>query len=168
MNKYLECGVISNTHGIDGAVKALSWCDSPEVLASLPSVYYEQLGVYVELTIERASVYKDTVIFSFAGIDSIDKAARFKGKTLYALRDDFQLDEDEYFIADIIGLDVIDAESGKVYGKIDGVNTNASQTLYEVKTESGIKLLPAVDAFIKEIVYEKCVYVNNIPGLLDD
>ena len=53
MNKYLECGVISNTHGIDGSVKALSWCDSPEVLASLPSVYTEQLGVYVELECDK-------------------------------------------------------------------------------------------------------------------
>ena len=168
MNKYLECGVIANTHGIDGAVKAVSWCDTPDVLASLPSVYFEQLGVYAELEIEGASVYKDMVIFTFKGIDSIDKAARLKGKTLYALRDDFELDEGEYFIADLIGLDVIDAENGKVYGKIEGVNTNASQTLYEVRTDSGIKLLPAVDAFIKEIVYEKCVYVHNIPGLLAD
>ncbi len=167
MNKYLECGVIANSHGINGAVKALSWCDSPDVLASLPSVYIEQLGVYVELNIESASVYKDTVIFTFSGIDDIDKAVRLKGKTLYALRDDFHLEDGEYFIADLIGLDVIDAENGVIYGKIEGVNTNASQMLYEVKTESGIKLLPAVDAFIKEIVYEKCVYVNNIPGLLD-
>lgn len=167
MNKYLECGVISNTHGINGAVKALSWCDSPDVLASLPSVYFEQLGVYVELEIEDASVYKDTVIFTFKGIDTIEKAAKMKGKTLYASRDDFQLEEGDYFIADLIGLDVIDAENGKFYGKIEGVNTNASQILYEVKTETEIKLLPAVDAFIKEIVPEKCVYVNNIPGLLD-
>lgn len=167
MNKYLECGVIANTHGIDGGVKAISWCDSPEVLASLPSVYTEQLGVYIELEIESSSVYKDTVIFTFKGIDSIEKAARLKGKTLYALRDDFQLEEGEFFIADLIGLDVIDAESGKVYGKIEGVNTGTAQTLYEVKTETEIRLLPAVDAFIKEIIPEKCVYVNNIPGLLD-
>lgn len=168
MNKYIECGAVANTHGISGGVKALSWCDSPEVLASLPSVYVEQLGVYSELEIESASVYKDTVIFTFAGIDTIEKAVKLKGKTLYALRDDFQLEDGEYFIADLIGLDVIDAETGKIYGKIEGVNTNASQTLYEVKTEIGIRLLPAVDAFIKEIVHGKCVYVNNIPGLLDD
>lgn len=167
MNKYLECGAVANTHGIDGGIKAISWCDSPEVLASLPSVYTEQLGVYTELEIESASVYKDTVIFTFKGIDSIEKATKLKGKTLYASRDDFNLEEGEYFIADLIGLDVIDCESGRVYGKIEGVNTNASQILYEVKTETEIRLLPAVDAFIKEIVPEKCVYVNNIPGLLD-
>jgi len=168
MDKYIECGAVANTHGITGAVKALSWCDSPDVLASLPSVFTEQLGVFTQHEIESASVYKDMVIFTFVGIDSIEKAAKLKGKTLYALRDDFQLQEGEYFIADLIGLEVIDAESGKIYGRIEGVNTNASQTLYEVLTATGTRLLPAVDAFIKEIVHGKCVYVNNIPGLLED
>ncbi len=168
MNKYLECGFISNTHGIAGGLKVQSWCDSPEVLASLPSVFTEKFGVYIEHKVKSASVYKDTVIFTFNGIDTIEAAAKLKGKTLYALRDDFHLQEGEYFIADLIGLDVIDAENGKVYGQIKGVNTNGIQILYEVKTENGIKLLPAVDAFIKKTVPEKCVYVNNIPGLLDD
>ncbi len=168
MDKYLECGVISNTHGINGSVKAQSWCNFPEDLASLPAVYTETLGCYTEFKIESASVYKDTVILTLDGIDSIEKAVRLKGKTIYALRDDFRLSEGEYFIADLIGLDVTDAESGKVYGKIEGVNTNAAQMLYEVKTPFGIRLLPAVDAFIKETVPGKCVYVKNIPGLLDE
>ena len=168
MQKYLECGIITNTHGIGGALKVLSQCDSPEVLAELEFVYIEQLGVYRELEVTSASVYKDTVIFTFDGIDTVEKATRLKGKTLFADREDFILEEGEYFLADIIGLDVVDANTGKIYGKVENVNTNSAQLLYEVRTQSGIKLLPAVDAFIKEVVLEKAVYVTPVAGLLED
>jgi 16S rRNA processing protein RimM len=168
MQKYLECGIITNTHGINGALKVLSQCDSPDVLAELEYVYIEQLGVYRELEVTSATVYKDTVIFTFDGIDTVDKAARLKGKTLFADREDFILEDGEYFLADIIGLDVIDANTGKTYGKVENVNTNSAQMLYEVKTEKGIRLLPAVDAFIKEVVLDKAIYVTPVAGLLDD
>lgn len=168
MQKYLECGNITNTHGINGAVKVLNQCDTPETLASLENVYIEQLGVYRKLTVLSASVYKETVIFTFEGIDSIEKAARLKGKTLFADREDFDLDEGEYFLADIIGLDVIDAVSGKKYGTVESVNTNSAQLIYEVRTEDGIRLLPAVDAFIKRVVLEEGIYVTPVSGLLED
>lgn len=167
MEKYLECGLIVNTHGINGAVKVLNQCDDPQTLAALERVYVEQLGVKRELTVSASSVYKDTVIFSFEGVDSIEKAAKLKNKVLYADRDDFELEEGEYFLADIIGLNVIDADSGKLYGTVENVNTNSAQLLYEVKTESGIRLLPAVDAFIKKVVLEEAVYVTPVKGLLD-
>jgi len=168
MLKYLECGIIVNTHGINGGVKVLSQCDTPDTLASLEYVYIEQLGVYRELEVLSASVYKDTVIFTFKGIDSIDKAARLKGKTLYADRDDFELEEGEYFLADVIGLKVVDEESGKVYGTVENVNTNSAQLLYEIKTDKGVRLLPAVDAFIKRVVLSEALYVSVVPGLLED
>ncbi len=168
MQKYLECGTVSNTHGIAGAVKVYSLCDSPHVLASLSTLYVQKLGVYRELKVTSASVYKETVIFTFEGIDDIDHAVKLKNQTLYADRDDFDIPEGTFFLSDIIGLDVIDADNGRVYGKVSGVNTNSAQLLYEVETENGIKLLPAVEAFVKEIVPEKCVYVTPISGLFED
>ena len=105
---------------------------------------------------------------TFEGINDIDQAARLKNKTLYADREDLYLEEGSYFLADIIGLPVIDADSGKVYGKVESVNTNTPQLLYEVKADDGeIKLLPAVDAFIKEVKLEEAIYVTPVPGLLD-
>ena len=168
MQKYLECGTIINTHGIAGAVKVLSACDTPYDLAELENLYILQLGAYRKLTVTSASVYKDTVIMTFEGITDIEQAARLKNRVVYADRDDLYLEEGSYFLADIIGLPVIDAENGKVYGTVESVNTNTPQLLYEVKTESGeIKLLPAVDAFIKEVDLEKGIFVTPIEGLLD-
>ena len=168
MQKYLECGIIVNTHGINGAIKVLSQCDTPETLASLEYVYVEQLGVYRELEVKSSSVYKDMVIFTLEGIETIDQAMKLKGKTLFADREDFILEEGEYFLADIIGLKVIDADNGKEYGVVENVNTNSAQLLYEIKAENGIKLLPAVDAFIKNVVIGEALYVTPVPGLLDD
>ena len=168
MQKYLECGTIINTHGIAGAVKVFSACDTPYDLAELETLYILQLGAYRKLTVTSASVYKETVIMTFEGITDIEQAARLKNRTVYADREDLYLEEGSYFLADIIGLPVIDAENGKIYGKIESVNTNTPQLLYEVKTESGeIKLLPAVDAFIKEVDLEKGIFVTPIEGLLD-
>ena len=168
MKKYLECGKITTTHGINGAVKVSSLCDSPYILAELKTVYIEQLGVYRPLTVNSSSVYKDTVIFSFDGINSIDNASKLKNRTLFAFRDDILLEDGAYFLADIIGLDVIDFKNGKIYGKVAGVNTNAPQLLYEIETPNGIKLLPAVDAFVKNIVLDEAIYVTPVPGLLDE
>ncbi len=168
MEKYLECGVVTTTHGINGAVKVHSLCNTPDDLAALPSLYTAKLGVYRKLDVTSASVYKDTVIFTFDGIDSIDAAATLKGRTLFAARDDFPLEDGEFFLADILGMEVKDAESGKVYGKIIEVNTNTPQMLYVVDTPFGEKMLPAVDAFIKEIDPDKGVLVTPIPGLLED
>lgn len=169
MKQYLECGKIINTHGISGAVKVSSACDTPYDLAELENLYIEQLGVYRKLTVTSASVYKDTVIMTFEGINDIDSATRLKNRTVFADRSDIYLEEGAYFLADIIGLPVIDAETQRVYGVIEGVNTNTPQLLYEVKTENGdVKLLPAVDAFIKEVKLESGVYVTPIQGLLDD
>ncbi len=168
MEKFLVCGKVTNTHGIKGAVKVTSYCDTPEDLASLPSVYTERLGVYTRLDIIDASVYKDTVILTLDGINDIEKASQLKNRMVYASRDDFKLREGSFFLADLIGLEVIDAANGKVYGKIENVNTSSPQLLYEIKTVSGTKLLPAVDAFIKEIIPDQAMLVTPVPGLLDD
>ena len=86
---------------------------------------------------------------------------------MYADRDDIALDEGEYFLADLIGLAVIDDRTGEKYGTVENVNTGGAQTLYEIRTESGIKLMPAVDEFVKRIDFEKAVYVTPCEGLFD-
>ena len=62
---YLECGKIINTHGFRGTVKLESWCDSPAVLASLPSLWFYKNG-------ESAEAY-----FSLVYIDAVNKKWHF-------------------------------------------------------------------------------------------
>ena len=77
------------------------------------------------------------------------------------------LPEGEFFIADLIGLPVINADTGKVYGTLTDVIQHG-QDLYEIETASGTRLMPAVPEFVREIDLEKGVFVTPIEGIFDE
>ena len=164
---YLECGMIINTHGIAGAVKLEPWCDSPEVLASLPCVYFKKGEVYSEVKILKASVFKRFVIATLEGVNDIDAASALREKVVFAAREDLPLAEGDNFIADLIGLPVIDAESGRVYGTLSGVINNGATDIYEIETPSGQRLMPAVDEFVRSIDDEKGIFITPIEGMFE-
>ena len=166
--KYLECGKIINTHGVKGTVKAESWCDSPYILADLERVYTEENGKAKKYKVINASVFKQFVLLELEGVYGMDAAIAMKNKILYASRDDIELDEGDFFIADLIGLPVIDANSGKEYGKLsDVINTGASD-IYVIKTPGGEAMMPAVEEFVKEIDLEKGIFVTPIEGMFEE
>ena len=167
-NPYIECGKIINTHGVRGAVKLESWCNSPEELASLKKVYLLEGGEYTAKKVKKASVFKQFVIMELDGLCDIDEALLLKNKTVYAARKDFKLAKGEYFICDIIGLDVIDAESGKVYGKLKETINRGASDIYVVQTKNGDRMMPAVSEFVDHVDIDKGVYVRVIPGMLED
>jgi 16S rRNA processing protein RimM len=166
--QYLECAIIINTHGVRGDVKLESLCDSPEVLASLERVFVLENGKYREIEVKHTSIFKQFVLATLEGVDDMDKAAAMKGTTLYASRDDFALEEGDFFIADLIGLPVIDNKDGKVYGKIKDVINRGASDIYVVTTPAGERMMPVVDEFVKRVDLESGVYVEVIPGLLTD
>ena len=166
--QFLECGIIINTHGVRGDVKLESLCDSPEVLASLERVFVLENGNYREIEVEHASVFKQFVLATLEGVDDMDKAAAMKGTTLYANRDDFELGEGDFFIADLLGLPVIDNIDGKVYGKIKDVVNRGASDIYVITTPTGERMMPVVDEFVKRVDLESGIYVETIPGLLSD
>lgn len=169
MEKYLEAGMIVNTHGVRGDIKAESWCDSPAVLAGLPTIYLKKSdGSLLPLKVTKGSVHKGMALLKLEGIDDINDAVRFKNMVIWADREDIPAREGSYFIADLIGLPVIDADNDEiVYGKVKNVTEIGGRQLYEVETEGGIKLIPAVKEFIIRIDPEKGVYLRPIEGLLE-
>lgn len=166
--QYLECAIIINTHGVRGDVKLESLCDSPEILADLQRVFVLENGKYREIEVTHASVFKQFVLAGLEGVDNMDKAAAMKGTTLYASRDDFELEEGDYFIADLIGLPVIDNLDGKVYGRVSDVINRGASDIYVVKTPTGERMMPVVEEFVKKVDLNEGVFVETIPGLLSD
>ncbi len=166
-SKYTECGKIINTHGCRGGVKLESWCNTPEDLAELPKVYIKKDGKYEKHKITRASVFKQFVVAELEGVCNMDTAMALKGSVVYADRDDFCLEDGEYFIADIIGLNVIDAENGTVYGKVSDIINRGASDIYVVQTDNGERMIPAVDEFIVRTDINEGVFVKVIDGLLD-
>ena len=83
-------------------------------------------------------------------------------------REDFVIEEGAYFVADIIGLPVIDADSGRVYGRVKDVTDSPASRLYVIDTPAGEVLLPGVKEFVKKVDTESGVYITPIPGFFGD
>ena len=164
---YIECGKVINTHGCHGGIKLDSWCNAPEDLASLKQIYLKKNGEYTPFRVLKASVFKQFVIFTLKGIDTMDLALALKNKTVYAKRSDFNLEDGEYFIADMIGLKVIHADSGKILGTLVEIINRGASDIYVVKTPDGEKMMPAVDEFVDHVNIKEGVFVRPIDGMLD-
>ncbi|MBR2387838.1 MAG: 16S rRNA processing protein RimM [Clostridia bacterium] len=167
-NKYIECGKIINTHGCHGGLKLESWCDSPEVLADLKKIFIKKNGEFTEYKVKKAAIFKQFVLFDLVGLTDMDAALALKGTVIYADRDDFSLSEGEYFIADIIGSEVRDADSDELLGTLSEIINRGAQDIYVVKTERGEVMIPVVDEFVIGVEVGKAIYVRPIPGMFDE
>ncbi len=166
-NNYIECGKIINTHGTQGGLKLESWCNSPADMAALKRFYLLTDGEYKKMKVVKASVFKQFVIVQLDCVKDMDTAMALKNTVLYAARSDFKLADGEFFISDLVGLPVIDAECGRVYGTLlETVNRGASD-IYVVKTENGERMIPAVDEFVDRIDLESGIYIRPIEGMFD-
>ena len=166
---YLECGKITNTHGVRGALKVESYCDTPHVLASLPQLFLHKNGIYEAHKVTKASVGGGKVLLQLADVLSLDDAILLKGKTIYAKREDLPLAEGAHFIADLYGLPVIDADTGKCYGEILSVEDMPSSEMYTVLTPSKKQVLfPAIPEFVVRVDVDAGVYIRPIPGFFEE
>lgn len=143
-NELLECGKVVNTHGIRGEVKIIPWADSPEFLCDLPAIYIDGKPI----KIRNARVHKGNVIALLEGIDDINDAMLLKEKVVSMSRDDVDLPEGSFYLADIIGLKVID-ENGIELGILDDILSPSLQQVYVVKGHREI-MIPVVPEFILE------------------
>ena len=143
-NQLLECGKIVNTHGIRGEVKIQPWADSPEVLCALPALYIDGAPV----ALRSARVHKGNVIALLEGVSGVDQAMLLKNKVVWLNRDDLRLPEGTFFLADLMGLRVVD-EEGQELGILDEVLSPSRQQVYVVKGDREL-MIPAVPQFILE------------------
>lgn len=165
--RFLEAGKIANTHGIGGDVVVESYCDSPEILASLASLYLKKGEEYLPLSIRKANLFKGRVLFHFDGYNTIEEAIVLKNKLLYAERSDFSLAEGSHFVVDLIDLPVFDEDSGECYGVISDVVNYGGSDIYEIRKKDGTKaLIPVVPAFVRKIDLDKGVFIHAIEGLI--
>ncbi len=168
MEQYLEAGKIVNTHGVHGDVKVESWCDSPGVLAKLPALYLREGTDMRACKIEKASLFKGMVLCHLAGCDTMEDAIRLKNRTVYASRSDLPLKEGAFFVADLIGLPVYDQNTGRLLGKLHDVMANGGRELYEIDTNNGMVLVPAVPAFVCKIDLEQGIFLTPIEGMFSE
>ncbi len=168
--KYLECGKIVSTHGVRGTVRLECYCDSPKVLATLKVMWKkEKDGTFTPFRVKASSVQKNMVLCTFENINSLDEAIPMKGTVLYAAREDFKLKKGEHFIADLIGLPVLDAETGEKYGVLSDVTHPGTHDVYVIAEEDGKSfMMPAVPEFVLRVETEgdgAGIFVKLIEGM---
>lgn len=163
--EYLEAGKIVTTHGIRGEVKIMPYTDTPELLCEFDRLFIGKDKS--ELYIERARVAKNMVIAKIEGIDTVEAAEKYRNKVLFMHRDDLELDEDTYFIQDLIDMEVKDADSGFVYGKITDVLQNGANDVYVIKGDREY-LVPAIpDVVISTDIDSNIMQIRPLDGLFD-
>ncbi len=168
MEKYLQVGVISSTHGIKGEVKVFPTTDDVNRFKKLKEVQLDTGKEKILLHPESVKFFKQFVILKFMEFNSINDVEAYKGKSLYVDREHaVRLRKDEYFIADLIGLSVV-TEEDDAFGLMKDVMQTGANDVYVVERTNGEEvLLPAIKECVKEIDIENGkITVHIMDGLL--
>ncbi|MEJ8743607.1 16S rRNA processing protein RimM [Firmicutes bacterium AM31-12AC] len=167
MEQLLQVGVISSTHGVRGEVKVFPTTDDPQRFKSLKNVILDTGKEQIPLEIQGVKFFKQFVILKFKGIDNINDIERYKRSSLFVTREDaVELEEDEYYIADLIGMDVItdEGEEGKL---VDVIETGANEVYVVEFDKYGEVLIPAIHDCILDVDIEAMsMKVHLLEGLV--
>ncbi len=165
--EFLEAGKIVGTHGVRGELRVEPWCDSAAFLAGFKTLYWDNGAAPVKVLASR--VHKSLVLMKLEGVESATQGDLLRGKILYLARKDAKLPEGRYFIQDLIGMEVQDADTGKVYGHLREVFQTGANDVYRIQGENGKEyLFPAVEEMIADTDLEAGVIkVRPIPGIFD-
>lgn len=168
MKQYLEIGKIVGTHGIKGELRVDPWADSPQFLTKFKTLYLDEGKTAVKVNASR--VHKNITLVALEGIDSIEAAELMRGKVLWINRNDVNLPEDTFFIQDLIGLKVIDNESGEEYGEICDVTSAPANDIWHIAHKDGNEyLIPCIDPVVRRVLpKEGVVYITVMKGLFGD
>ncbi|MBR3002305.1 MAG: 16S rRNA processing protein RimM [Clostridia bacterium] len=166
--QYLEVGQIVNTFGIKGQVKVVPFTNDIERFDELKKAYIVNKFSRKEVEIEEVKYHKNMVLLKFKGIEKVEEAENFRNCYLEIDRKDGKkLEEGEYYIVDLLGLDV-ETEEGEHLGKLEDIYNTGSNDIYVVKDELGKQiLLPSIKEVIKKVDLEnKKIIVHLLNGLI--
>ena len=150
MQQYLEAGKVVTTHGVRGEMKLELWCDGVAFLKKVGRLYPSRNGGKC-YQIKSIRAQGQMALLQLEGVDDMDAARALRGQVFYFDRNDATLPAGRWYVADLIGCEVRDADTGKVYGVVTSVDHPGAQDIYTVKSPSGKEyMFPGVDAFLKE------------------
>mgnify|MGYP002529526211 CR=1 FL=1 len=169
MEDLLKVGVITTTHGVRGEVKVFPTTDDAERFLDIEYVLLDTGKELRRLNIQNVKFFKNLAILKFEGIDNINDIEMYKGRELWIPREEAQeLGEDEYYVADLIGMEVL-LENGEKFGVLRDVMETGANDVYEVEMADGRSLLlPAIKQCILNVDVENgMMQVHVLEGLLD-
>jgi 16S rRNA processing protein RimM len=169
MENLLQVGVVTTTHGVRGEVKVFPTTDDPQRFKKLKNVILDTGRGQREMEITGVKFFKNMVILKFKGLDTMNDVEPFRQAKLFVTRENaVELGEDEYFIADLIGLRAV-SDEGEALGTITDVLQTGANDVYVIGSEGVADLLvPAIKDCIKDVDMEQGVMtIHLLPGLKD-
>lgn len=167
-NEILLVGKIVGTRGLSGELKVEYFTDTPEDFFSIKRIFSDPNTLPLKIISLR--IYKSHILMKLSGVDNKESAEMWRGKSLYAYRDDINLKENRYFIEDLKGCKVIDFKNKKEYGFLrDIINTGANDIYIIKSSDSKEYLVPIIEGTVKDIDLENDeIYINPLRGIFDD
>lgn len=151
MNRDIIIGKIVGTHGNKGVLKVHPITDFPDRFLGMESITVELGGIQRTYTIEKSDLYRRHILLKLAGIPDMNAAEALKGAYVKVAREELaELPEGSYYIFDIVGLKVYEAE-GEPVGVVEDVIRTGANDVYVVNTGKGPLLVPALKDVVKEI-----------------
>lgn len=166
--QYIETGKITGTHGIRGEMRVQPWCDFPEDLLEYETLYLDGQGKET-LQVTLARVHKNMVILKAKGIDTIEQAAKYRDRVVYLNRDDLDLEEGSYLIADLMGCEVFHSQTNQSLGIISEVSATGANDVWHIKKEGKEYLIPAIPTVVDSVdIEEGRVIITPLKGIFED
>ncbi len=168
MEDLLRVGVFANTHGVRGEIKVFPTTDDVDRFYKGLPLLLDTGKEYLPLEVTSVKHFKNMVILGFKGISSINEIEKYKGKDLYVDREHaLPLEEDEYFICDVLGAEVI-TEDGEAVGTLKDVLQTGANDVYVITLTNGKEaLFPVIPDCVKDVdVENKRITVHIMKGLL--
>lgn len=161
-------GNVANIHGIKGEIKVYPYTDDILNLTNLKSIYFDK-ELKEKYKIKRARVHKNMLVIKLERINDANEALELKTKDVYIPRNALkELDDNTYYIEDLLFSDIVEEESGNIIGKLTYVFNTGANDVYEVEREDKSKIyLPAISDVIKKVdIKSKKIYVKLMEGLI--
>ena len=170
IKSYLEIGEIVGTHGVRGEMRVNPYCDSPDFFTRFKTLYYDENGCCA-VRVLSARPHGNVVLLRVEGVESVEKAQSMRGRMLYIKRSDARLPQGRYFIAELIGCTVFDADiNEKVYGTLTDVSATGANDVWHITAKDGREyLIPAIpDVVIETDVENNKIVIRPLRGIFDD
>jgi 16S rRNA processing protein RimM len=169
LKDLINIATISGTHHLKGALKANSFFEELDILPGNKVIAEGKNGVKKLFTIKAADrLNEKKIVLEFEEIKSKTEAQALNGFKLYIRRDLLSdRSDDEFYLSDIIDMDVVTVD-GENLGKVADVFTTAAHDIYVVSDGENEIMIPAVEEFIKNLDFDKnLMTVELIEGLRD-
>jgi 16S rRNA processing protein RimM len=155
-DRRIEVGRVAGSHGVGGQIRVKPYSNDPSGLLAVRTVRLSAKGGggakrVGDFAVKTAKSQGGFAVFSLGGIDTPEEAKEWSGALVSVPWEELPpLEEGEYYVADLIGCEVVDAEGVRV-GELVGVEEGPAHDWLVIRREEGESLLPMVSEFVREV-----------------